>query len=99
AALEEVRERLMGLVAQRTGAERPMQGFEREAPAALQAALARTLGTWEAASIGAALLAACDLLATRLDAFTAGQTQLTEGERATLAAARERIAQALADAR
>jgi hypothetical protein len=94
AALEEIRERLMIVAAQAAGAERPLQGFERGAPESLQAELARTLATWETASIRAALLATCDLLATRLGAFTAGLAQLTDGERATLAAARERIERA-----
>lgn len=94
AALEEIRERLMIVAAQAAGAERPLQGFERGAPESLQAELARTLATWETASIRAALLAAYDLLATRLGAFTAGLAQLTDGERATLAAARERIERA-----
>lgn len=99
AALEEVRERLMTLAALTTGAARPLQGFERTAPEALQTELARTLATWDMAGIRAALLAACDLLATRLDAFTAGQVILTEGERAALAATRARLAQATADER
>jgi predicted nucleotidyltransferase len=91
AALEEIRDRLMTLAALTTGAERPLRSFERTALGALQAELARTLATWEEASIRAALLAACDLLATRLDAFTGGQATLTEGERAILAATRARL--------
>ncbi|HEX8732100.1 MAG TPA: nucleotidyltransferase domain-containing protein [Ktedonobacterales bacterium] len=99
AALEEIRERLMTLAALAAGAEPRVKSFEQVAPESLQVELARTLATWETASICAALLAACDLLATRLDAFTAGQTRLTAGERATLAATRERIERALADER
>lgn len=91
AALEEVRDRLMTLYALSTGAERPLKDFERTAPDALQAELARALATWEEASIRAALLAACDLLTTRLDAFTGGQAALTAGERAILAATRARL--------
>ncbi|HEX8733481.1 MAG TPA: nucleotidyltransferase domain-containing protein [Ktedonobacterales bacterium] len=99
AALEEIRERLMTLTTLAAGAERPRQGFEWMASEMLQAELARTLATSETASVRAALLAACDLLATRLNDFTTGLTQLTDGERATLAAVRERIARTLADER
>lgn len=91
AALEEIRDRLMTAAALTNGAERRAKGFERTAPHALQAELARTLATWEEASIRAALLEACDLLATRLDAFTGGQATLTDGERAILASARARL--------
>jgi hypothetical protein len=92
ALLEQARGLLMTLFAQAHAGERPMQSFERTADARLQSELARTVATWEPASIRAALLAACDLLATQLAAFTGGRAQLSEGERAALERIRARLA-------
>jgi predicted nucleotidyltransferase len=94
AALEQERDLLMTLAALAHGAERPMQGFERTADAGLRAELARTVAAWEPASLRAALLAVCDLLAQRLDGFSAGLAQLTEGERAALDQIRARLTEA-----
>lgn len=91
AALDEARDRLMALFVRAYGGERPLQSFERGAPLALQTELARTVATWEAESIRAALLAACDLLTGRLDEFAGGRARLTDDERATLAATRVRL--------
>ncbi len=85
AALEELRESLMTLWMRAHAGERPLKSFERAAPPALQAELARTVATWDAARVRAALLAACDLLTERLDAFTGGMARLSEDERAALA--------------
>jgi predicted nucleotidyltransferase len=90
ASLEEARDLLMTLAT--PDAERSMQAFEQSANAETQALLARTLAAWDAASVQAALLALCDLLAHHLDAFTGGQPRLTDGEAAALAAIRARLA-------
>ena len=95
AALEELRELLMTLWAQAHAGERPLQSFERGATPALQAQLAQTIGGWEPDSVRAALLAACDLLSTRLDAFGGGLARLSTDERAALAQIQAQI-QALA---
>ncbi|HET9110959.1 MAG TPA: nucleotidyltransferase domain-containing protein [Ktedonobacterales bacterium] len=91
AALEEARDLLMTLYAQAHGAERSLRGFQRLADARLQAELARTVATWQPASIQGALLALCDLLAERLDAFTAARPALSDGERAALLKVRARL--------
>lgn len=92
ASLEEARDLLMELAM--PDAERGMQAFEQAAPPETQALLARIVATWDAASVRAALLALCDLLSTRLDAFTAssdGQPRLTPGEADALGAIRARL--------
>lgn len=91
AALEEARNLLMTLYARAHGLDRPLQSFERAADARLQAELARTLAVWEPESIRAALLALCDLLAQRLDAFSGGLARLSAGEYAALAQIRARL--------
>jgi len=92
AALEETRDRLMALYVRAHGGERPMQSFQRSAPASLQAELARTVAAWESESARAALLVACDLLADHLTDFTGDAAHtLSKGERATLAATRARL--------
>lgn len=91
AALERLREYLMTLSALASGVERPLRGFERQADPLLQAELARLVATWEPESVHTALLAACDLLDSRLDAFTGGLVRLTDAERAALAAIRARL--------
>lgn len=90
AALEEARGLLMTLYVQTHGAERPLKDFERLADARLQAELARTVATWEPASVREALLALCDLLAGRLDAFTT-RAALSDGECAALLKIRARL--------
>lgn len=87
--LEEARELLMTLAM--PDADRSMQGFERRADARLQAELARIVATWDAASVRTALLALCDLLEYRLDAFSAGRARLSDGERALLPLIRMRL--------
>ncbi|HZC05714.1 MAG TPA: nucleotidyltransferase domain-containing protein [Ktedonobacterales bacterium] len=92
AALEEARELLMTLFAQAHGEERPLRDFQRLADAQLQAVLARTVAVWDFASVRAALLALCDLLAERLDDFAGGRARLTAEERAALTRIRARLA-------
>lgn len=92
ASLQEARDLLMTLAARASGGERPMQSFERGADPQLQAQLAGAVATWDTESARSALLAVCDLLSDRLDAFTGGAARLTEGERAMLTAVRARLA-------
>jgi len=92
ASLEEARAYLMTLAT--PDAERSMQAFQQTASAETQALLAGAVAHWDAASVRAALLALCDLLAHHLDAFTGGQPRLTDGEAAMLEAVRARLAEA-----
>ena len=91
ASLEEARGLLMTLAARASGGERPMQSFECDADPLLLARLAGAVASWDAESARRALLVVCDLLSDQLDAFTGGASQLTQGERAMLAAVRARL--------
>jgi predicted nucleotidyltransferase len=84
--LERMRDLLFELYAATQGTARPLRAFQAQADAALQARLAATVAPLDADAQRQALDRMLDLLATDLDALTAGQIQLGPAQREVLRA-------------
>lgn len=90
--LHKARERLLRLYAAAHGAGRPYHALDAAADPAFRARLSRTLPGDDLPSLQRAFLAVLDVVEHDLDALSAGQARLTDGQRQILTQIRTRQA-------